>query len=296
MKNYEEMARCVLEARDEHNRKKKIRQAKIKRYTPVVFSFCFAVLLGFGVRHHMNEFPRIPMQIDMTETTTEPTTETDMTDTSTKARTEQNTTEKQTAESETAAMTQNHGTEPLTDQSDEKTEEGQQTQPHETEQETDETELIITHPVVTDSIVTEPAITEPETLLPTESSFEQPTTTEIPSTSVPDEDPNTNLNPLHWNEMTINQQYNMAEFGEPLAFYHTAEKEVSADQIGDFICLAYMSGYDFYSDTYYHCDSEAYKIKNDESTMIAVKFDNDDKFYLYKLTVPNQNQELELDG
>lgn len=226
MKNYEEMARCVLEARDGHINKKKIRQAKIKKFAPVVSCFCLAVLLGFGVRHSMSGLSNIPYQSGITETTmeqTEPTIES----------------------------------------------------------------------VMIDPTGTEPVKTEPETPPPTESWGEQPIAAEIPSTSVPDEDPNTNPNPLHWNEMTINQQYNMAEFGEPLAFYHTAEKEATADQIGDFICTAYMSGYDFYSDTYYHCDAEAYKIKNDEGTVIAIKFDGDDKFYLYNLTVPNQNQETD---
>ena len=70
MKNYEEMARNVLAARDEHNRIVQIRQAKIKRYVPVVSSFCFAVLLGLGVWHHMSDLPRIPTQTGTIEETT----------------------------------------------------------------------------------------------------------------------------------------------------------------------------------------------------------------------------------
>lgn len=214
MKNYEEMARCVLEARDGHIRKKKLRRDKIKKYAPVVSALCLAALLGLGVLHHINGLPHIPYQTDIAEKT-EPTAET----------------------------------------------------------ETIHSGVIIS-----------------QTLPPVES-WGNPPIFEIPPCSGSDEDPYNGSEPLHWNEMTINQQFNMAEFGQPLVFYQTAEKEVADDRIGDFICMAYMSGYDFYSDTYYHCDAEAYEVKNDESIMIAIKFSSNDQFYQYNLITPNQNHE-----
>lgn len=212
MKNYEEMAKCVLEARDGHISKKKLRRAKIKKYAPVVSALCLAALLGFGVLHHIKDLPLMPYQTDIAEKT-EPAAET----------------------------------------------------------ETIHSDVI-----------------KPQTLPPAEAWGNQPVP-EIPSSSVPDEEPYNGSKPLHWDEMAINQQFNMAEFGQPLAFYQTAEKEVAADQIGDFICMAYMSGYDFYSDTYYHCDAEAYEVKNDESIMIAIKFSSNDQFYQYNLIVANQD-------
>ena len=86
----------------------------------------------------------------------------------------------------------------------------------------------------------------------------------------------------------------MAEFGDPLQFYHTAEKEVSADLIGDFICMAYMSGYDFYSDTYYHCETKAYKVLGEaELEVIAIQFEEDDRYYLYDLV---KKSDTDIDG
>lgn len=223
MKNYEEMAKCVLEARDEHISKKKIRRAKIKKYAPAAFGLCFALLLGLGVLRHVSDLPLIPYQPD-------------------------------------------NGGEPAP---------------------AGETEI-------TGPIAAAPVTNQPEIIFPTEAWSKPPVISEIPSSSVSDEEPYNGSKPLHWNEMTINQQYNMAEFGQPLVYYHTADKEVAADEVGDFICIAYMSGYDFYSDTYYHCDAEAYEVKSDESAMIAIRFSSYDQFYQYNLTV--QNQDRETDG
>lgn len=222
MKNYEEMAKCVLDARDEHISKKKTQRAKIKKFAPAAFGLCFALLLGLGVLRHVSDFPLIPYQPDS-------------------------------------------GGEPAPTR------------------ETETTGLIAASPVTN----------QPEILFPTEAWGKPPVIAEIPSSFVSDEEPYNGSKPLHWNEMTINQQYNMAEFGKPLTYYHTADKEVAADKVGDFICIAYMSGYDFYSDTYYHCDAEAYEVKNDESVMIAIKFGGYGSFYQYNLTVLNQDQETD---
>ena len=114
------------------------------------------------------------------------------------------------------------------------------------------------------------------------------TITEAPTERPSDAQPDTHVY-LHWDEMTINQQYFMAEFGDPLQFYDTAEKEVSADKIGDYICKAYMSGCDWYSLTNYHCEAKAYKIRDDAAS-IAIQFPDDEKYYLYTLTVPDGNE------
>ena len=289
MKNYEEMARCVLEARDEHDRKVKIRQAKIKRYAPIVSSFCFAVLLGFGVWHHMRDLPRIPTQTDTIEDTTEntdPITESNTTGMATERQTKQTTIGEQPAKDiTTESPTTNSETEPIFET------EGQ-TEPSTEKQQTDP--ITDTLPV----IVPDPVVTETEITSPPEPTTDTPATTETPieQTTIPDDGCSGNPehpNGLHWDEMTINQQYNMAEFGDPLQFYFTAEKEVSVDSIGDFICMAYMSGYDYDTDTYYHCETEAYTIKgDDESTTIAIKFADDEKFYLYTLNQPNHDDQL----
>ena len=97
---------------------------------------------------------------------------------------------------------------------------------------------------------------------------------------------------LHWDEMTIDQQYFMAESGDPVMTYSAAEKEVPADDVGDYIGKFYMSGYDWYEAIYYHCETDAYKIKgNDNADKIAVRFDGDEKYYLYTLQTYNADEE-----
>lgn len=295
MKNYEEMARNVLAARDEHDRTVQIRQAKIKRYAPIVSSFCFAVLLGFGVWHHMSDLPRIPTQTDTIEDTTENTdsiTESNTTGMATERQTKQTTIgEQPTRDESTEAPTMDSETEHI---SETKVQTEQLTKKQQTEPITDTPSVIITDPVATDPVVTEPEIIDP----PTESSTDAPTTNEAPTeqTSVPDDELSgcpDNHPYLHWDEMTINQQYFMAEFGDPTLSYSTAEKEVPANEVGEYLSKAYMSGYDWYELIYYHCEAEAYKIKgDDESTTIAIRFADDDKFYLYTLNQPNHDDQL----
>ena len=101
---------------------------------------------------------------------------------------------------------------------------------------------------------------------------------------------------LHWDEMTIDQQYFMAELGDPVMTYSTAEQEVPASDIGEYIGKAYMNGYDWYEFIYYHCETDAYKIKGDaEGTTIAIRFSDSEKYYLYTLQT-NNNEEDQLTG
>lgn len=59
MKNYEEMAKLALEARDEHIRRKKKRAATMKVILPVSASFCFAALIGFGFLNNKDDLSHI---------------------------------------------------------------------------------------------------------------------------------------------------------------------------------------------------------------------------------------------
>ena len=118
----------------------------------------------------------------------------------------------------------------------------------------------------------------------TDTLTEQPVTTDDRSGDIDADRPKPEL---PWDEKSINQQYIMAEFGEPIKSYTTAEKEVSAYEIDEFISNAYMSGYDFYTGTYYHCYAYAYTLKGDDKTAIGIRFPDDDKFYLYNFAVQN---------
>ena len=91
---------------------------------------------------------------------------------------------------------------------------------------------------------------------------------------------------LHWDEMTADQQYFMAEIGEPPVSYHTAETIVSADEVGACIGQAYMSGCDWYEMICYHCETTAYQIKGDDAgKTIAIQFPDDAVYYLYSQDV-----------
>ena len=97
---------------------------------------------------------------------------------------------------------------------------------------------------------------------------------------------------LNWDEMAINQQYFMANFKGSLMLFSTAEKEVAEDEVGDYICNAFMSGYyDYDTDTYYHCEAKAFLIKGHPvEKMIAIQFEGSDNYYVY---VNNANEENE---
>ena len=298
MKNYEEMAKYVLEVRDEYVRKKKKRQAVIRKYAPVVSGFCIAVIVGLGTWQHMSEFPDIPTESYNTEIIT------DITETTSSAvTTYEHTTVKTTVHHTTATViTPAVTTEEIiitdtpvytTTQPAPETEISTLTELTITEELPVITEPVLTEEIITDYVITEPVteeiITEP---VITETVVTEPETTDMTQTSIPDEVsevPTTASGTLQWEEMPVNQQYNMAEFGTPLDFYMTVGQEVSADKIGDFISQAYMSGYDCYTDTYYHCYTDAFRITDSDD--IAIKFENDDRYYLY--TMANGGNEYE---
>lgn len=269
-KSYKEMTRCVLEARDEHLKKKRRKQLVIRRCIPVMSSFCFAVILGFGFWKNINKMPEIEPKPSIAEATT---TElfTSEKESSNMCNTENNTTQKPTEQSTTQNVTSH---DPSTGIS------------QETSLETDNTEMA--SPTTNSEIIeapTESYIEPTETATVSQSGSDtptEPTTTDDDRSGCAD-----NHIYLHWDEMTINQQYFMAEFGEPTLSYSTAEKEVSFNDVGEYTAKAYMSGYDWYESIYYHCEAEAYKIKDeDDMHYIAIKFVNDDKYYLYTLNVP----------
>lgn len=254
MKNYEEMAKCALDARDKYVKKKKRQQALMKRYAPAVLSICFAAAVGSGIWNHMNDHSEIPIKPVTTETTAEKQTETaiyteksDITITATETRTEPVTTEQKEETQATGAPP--NTAEPIT---------------------------------ATPSVTSVAPTTELPAESPAESITESPAATDNRTEEPVDEAPSINRPPLHWEEMAVNQQYNMAEFGSPLSFYNTAEKEVSADKIGDYINMAYMSGYDYYTDTYYHCYADAYLINGyTDKELIAIKFEESNEYFVY---------------
>ena len=250
----------MLEARDEHLKKKQRQQAMFRKCVPAVSSFCVALILGFGFWKHINKMPEIESISPTVEATTESVPATEK-ESSIMDNTENKSTQKPTEQTPTQNVTSN---EPATS----------------TSQEASSTNANIETINPTE---TEPA-SETVSIPPTE----QPTIPDEGLSETPD-----NHVYLHWDEMTINQQYFMAEFGEPTLYYSTAEKEVPASDVGEYIGEAYMSGYDWYELIYYHCETEAYQIKGDDDGItIAIKFSDDEKYYLYTLEVNNNEEQL----
>ena len=87
-----------------------------------------------------------------------------------------------------------------------------------------------------------------------------------------------------WNELAVNQQYFGADIGT--VYYQTAEQEIPAAEIGEYLCEAFMSGYDFYdaaADRYYHCYAKAFRVRGREAdAAVAVQFEEGGAYYLYE--------------
>lgn len=294
MKSYDEMTKCVLNARDEYVQKKKRQNEIIRKTASITSSFCFVVLLGIGM-FNLDKMPKSEQFINYKENTD--------TSTTTNSENKSENVYENPATSQNITSTANDIVIGSEHTDAEKTEDNTVaiTQPDTTVSVT-LTEKPTT-PIVTDIVEAVTAISKVSTALPT---TEQITTAKIeytanapaeqtPTQSKPLDEDVDNHTYLKWDEMTINQQYFIAEFGEPLITYSTLEKKASVNEIGEFICQAYMSGYDWYELIYYHCEAEAYKIKGDDAgNTIAIKFSDDDKYYLYSAN--NSNNEEELDG
>ena len=248
MKDYKEMTKCVLAARDEYKRKKQKQQAALRNCAPAVSGLCFAALIGLGVWKYMNKVPGLSEPASTEELPPENTTA-----------------EIQAAEesTEAAVTTEGAGEIPVASAT--------------------EAEISGVRPESGDTPAEES--TGNTGSFGSEPCTEQVTDTVAEQTSAADgelsggDDDN---NYLHWEEMTADQQYNMAVFGDPLSFYMTAEREVPAGETDGFICTAYMSGYDIYNDKYYHCTADVYRIKDHPvQEMVAIRFEGSDIYYLY---------------
>ena len=74
MKNYKEMTRCILDARDDYDKKKHRQQMIIKRCTVLLSSACCAVLLCFGILGVWDKV-NVQPEIDVMPSYTEPVSE-----------------------------------------------------------------------------------------------------------------------------------------------------------------------------------------------------------------------------
>lgn len=316
MKSYEEMIQNILDARDEYDQKKQQQKVIARRYIPIVSSFCFAILIGFSVWNRMEQIPALPPDTASelpTTTTAEPSKNTTAT------------TEDIPIPTETDTMPIYSETEPIFVDTETPSESSIMMEsftelPETTEEstyleipETSSLEIVepteeipepepfqaITEPIPTESepiteliqATTQPLITEPTIPETTENPSDEPETTKIP-------DEETSTNPetsLSWEEMTINQQYHMAEFGSPVRWYVTADQTIPAEKTGELLGSAYMDGYDSDSDTYYHCNTTVYAVQEfSEWEVIAVRFEKYPDFFIYLDISLDENRQKEI--
>lgn len=84
----------------------------------------------------------------------------------------------------------------------------------------------------------------------------------------------------HWDELEINGQYTRFEW-QGYA-YDTAGTKISAENLGEFLGETTASGVDEYTDEKHEITVSVYTIaKINEKTALAVKFPEDEKFYVY---------------
>ena len=267
MKNYEEMARCVLEARDEHIRRKTKRQAMVKRCVPVVSGLCVAILIGVGVWKNVTRLPDIPTapEADSIETVTQETKQ----ETKPSAA-ESDTTEKSSMpETNTETVSTDTALETTVDDSAYTV-----TENAEVPQEAEE------HPAVSESAVTESTVSKPMIGVTGTIPATQTITTD-PKTEAPDQGAPSETS-LPWAEQEIFQQYFGCDMGNPPVYFQTAMLAVPPEKADAFLGTVMMSGYDFETSTYHYCTAEAYSIAGvSPSEIIAVRFDGFDHYYAY---------------
>lgn len=84
----------------------------------------------------------------------------------------------------------------------------------------------------------------------------------------------------HWDELEINEQYTRFEW-QGYA-YNSSTAEISAEKLGELLGETTASGVDEYTDERHEITVSVYPIaKINEKTALAVKFPEDEKFYVY---------------
>jgi len=297
MKTYEEMTRCALEARDEHEKKRKRNIYIAKRAVPAFAGVFAAFIIGFGVWNNLKKPDTLPAPDNVVEsvTTTSPavlphsseTTVTALTTTTTAANTTSaagntTTTGTDAAKTETSAVTST--TESV---------QAQQASTHEA----------ATTTAVHTTVTTMPRTTTATTTAEPPASFT--TTTDIRASgtayggipggasgdpsggdmavgggsapSAGSSDP--------WYDLPVHKRYYNAFLDGYVAELTPAYRggyPISSDWIGDHISGAKMKSQFRVEGVVKQCTAEAYYIKGySDENVVAIKFEGYDEYYLY---------------
>ena len=296
MKNDYEMYQSVLSRRNEHRLKKERRTRIIKRTFPVLACFIFTVLFRLGYWKHLDKTPIIPSDPDSIEVTTEAatssvtgnvstvTTNTAVTQT---AQTHKNTVSTLSiAHSSATANTTYTKAQSYTQNTVQPiyTAVAARTQPTAT------VTQAVTKETAKQSVLTEIQTTAAQTSVTTKfggfggddmafhtlpqsgTTVSKTTLTTIMSVTTT----TTNSNETDFPPLPMNEKFPIGIFDGDMTLYRNTYR-ISPYDVGDYIGIIGMRGQ---LSIYY---AKAYKIKNiDQTTAIAVKFEEDEGYYLYR--------------
>lgn len=278
MKSYEEMARYVLEVRDEHEKKQQKRKILFRRYTPLAASFCAFVLIGLGVWKNFPSPDKLPPDSVITTTETTSLTSASYAVTTSRSSTAvQTTTTKTSSVSSSVTTASTAKTTSVTAVSSENvlstTRNSTQTQPTTTAEKTHTLVTLTTsyQSTATDIETSTKAVTAPNTVSTTVAVTETTTTLA-----------NSGAGTRPWSEFNIYYKYNVAYVNGITGRYLSSGIPVRDFEIESFIAEAEMSGIDSATNELHVCTAEAYRIKDmDEKKGIAIKFPEKNEYYLY---------------
>ena len=287
MKSHNEMYESLLSRYNEYQEKKAKRIRAVRRIVPVLVCLCVVAVLGLGYWNHMDKIPTIPDTVNeditsSTETTTALVTETTSVSKPVSTKTAVRT---QRAASSTVAATKVKTT---------------ATTAHiATEPYTQNNTALITNPTTSaaTNVVTVPSTTTAQTSTgsnmggPIDQGIEQTTTssgdngfvhtapltvTTEPISTEPVTTTTTNSGDNNVPPQPMNEKYPLGFLDEDITMYRNTYR-ISPDNVGEYIGIAGMRGL---GPIY---NAKAFKIKNIEATVaIAVKFEEDEGYYLYR--------------
>lgn len=138
-------------------------------------------------------------------------------------------------------------------------------------------------PIHTDSepvsVYTESIITEPKVSETTVQTLSGETVVQNATSPSGGDSQITDPQSIDWETLPIEKKYLKAVLYSNI-IYLSADKEVPLDILGDYLSEAQMKGYD--GEVEHSCIAKAYRIKDySDSEVIAIKFDDIDKYYFY---------------
>lgn len=285
MKSYEEMARYVLEVRDEHERKREKRKRMIRRYAPVAASLCAVLLISLGAWKNMPSPNHSHDDFTTPVTTSENTVTAPVSSSGVKQTTTSVTLTPSASSTATTATTAFFSEHVLTktNQSAHTTTTAVRTFTTAAKTQivtvtvTTHTEETFQNEQTSSTLSVTAATTVTSTNMPTAPLTIPQETTVTETTTIK---AGSGTNPQEY--QSIEQMYNMAYLSTIGGKYTCVGVKVNYKEVEGFIEEADMSGINSAEELHYTCKAAAYCIDGaDSEKVIAIKFDGYDEYYLY---------------